>query len=56
MVERAKTGEMPVLRVAIWDKVSQGGVPYENARLDLARSEKGEKGTQENTEDDGLPF
>tara|TARA_R100001143_G_scaffold54547_1_gene50367 strand:- start:81 stop:365 length:285 start_codon:yes stop_codon:yes gene_type:complete len=53
MVERAKTGEMPVLRVAIWDRVSKGGVPYENARLDLARSERG---TQEDTEDDGLPF
>jgi len=39
MLERAKTGEMPVLRVAMWEKISQAGNNYDNFRLELARSE-----------------
>ena len=39
MLERAKTGEMPVLKVAMWEKTSQAGNNYDNFRLELARSE-----------------
>tara|TARA_R100000656_G_scaffold98693_1_gene71597 strand:- start:591 stop:809 length:219 start_codon:yes stop_codon:yes gene_type:complete len=28
MVERAKTGTMPVLKVAMWDRTSKAGMPY----------------------------
>ena len=39
MLERAKTGEMPILRVAMWEKTSQAGNNYDNFRLELAKSE-----------------
>jgi len=39
MLERAKTGEMPVLRVAMWEKTSQAGNNYDNFKLELAKSE-----------------
>jgi hypothetical protein len=35
MVERAKTGQMPVLRVAMWNRTSKSGVSYRNFRLEL---------------------
>ena len=39
MLERAKTGEMPVLKVAMWEKTSQAGNNYDNFKLELAKSE-----------------
>ena len=35
MVDRAKTGTMPVLRVAMWERTSKAGMPYKNFRLEL---------------------
>ena len=37
MVERAKSGQMPVLRVAMWERTSKAGMPYKNFRLELDR-------------------
>jgi len=37
MVERAKTGTMPVLRVAMWNRTSKAGLDYRNFRLELER-------------------
>tara|TARA_R110002020_G_scaffold312449_3_gene527930 strand:- start:857 stop:1165 length:309 start_codon:yes stop_codon:yes gene_type:complete len=37
MVDRAKTGTMPVLRVAMWERTSKAGMPYKNFRLELER-------------------
>lgn len=37
MLERAKTGEMPVLKVAMWENTSKAGQNYDNFRLELAR-------------------
>ena len=37
MLERAKTGEMPVLKVAMWENTSKAGQSYDNFRLELAR-------------------
>ena len=39
MLERAKTGEMPILRVAMWEKMSQAGNNYDNFKLELAKSD-----------------
>jgi|TARA_R110000744_G_scaffold43731_2_gene97838 hypothetical protein len=57
MVDRAKTGTMPVLRVAMWNRTSKTGTPYRNFRLELERetSEKKQEDLAEE-EDDGLPF
>jgi len=52
MVERAKTGEMPVLRVAMWERTSKAGNNYENFRLELAKAE----GPAKPEEDDDFPF
>lgn len=64
MVERAKTGTMPVLRVAMWNRTSKAGTPYRNFRLELERVKRPtieandddpvQKDTAE--DDDGLPF
>ena len=62
MLERAKGGEMPVLSVAIWERVSRNNRTYENAQLQLKPS-TGHTDTppspEENDEEedeDGLPF
>lgn len=57
MVDRAKTGTMPVLRVAMWNNTSKTGTPYRNFRLELEKETldmKQEDVVEE--EDDGLPF
>ncbi len=58
MVERAKTGQMPVLRVAMWENVSKAGMPYKNFRLELDRpaDEAPAAEPEPEEEDDGLPF
>ena len=57
MLERAKTGEMPVLKVAMWERTSKAGNPYENFRIELAQPE-GPAPTEEEeeNEDDDFPF
>tara|TARA_R100000808_G_C2141107_1_gene148928 strand:+ start:1670 stop:1966 length:297 start_codon:yes stop_codon:yes gene_type:complete len=57
MVERAKSGQMPVLRVAMWERTSKAGMPYKNFRLELDRV-KDEVPVEEPAEeaDDELPF
>ena len=37
MVDRAKTGTMPVLRAAMWDRTSKAGLDYRFFRLELER-------------------
>ena len=62
MVDRAKTGTMPVLRVAMWERVSKAGMPYKNFRLELERIKTevpeptAEEAPVEEENDDGLPF
>jgi len=65
MVNKAKEGAMPKLKVAIWDRTSKGGTQYENARLeiDLGKTGSGpvkveaeETKEEAKKEDDGLPF
>ena len=62
MVDRAKTGTMPVLRVAMWERVSKAGMPYKNFRLELERIKTEvpeatvEEAPVEEENDDGLPF
>tara|TARA_R110002051_G_scaffold257743_1_gene316740 strand:- start:870 stop:1169 length:300 start_codon:yes stop_codon:yes gene_type:complete len=58
MLERAKTGEMPILRVAMWEKTSQAGNNYDNFKLELAKSEASvtvDKNLNDETDDD-FPF
>jgi hypothetical protein len=58
MLERAKTGEMPVLRVAMWEKTSQAGNNYDNFKLELAKSEASvtvDKDLNDEADDD-FPF
>ena len=56
-VERAKSGQMPVLRVAMWERTSKAGMPYKNFRLELDRV-RDEAPVEEPVEeaDDELPF
>ena len=62
MVDRAKTGTMPVLRVAMWERVSKAGMPYKNFRLELERVKtevpeaEAEEASSEGESDDGLPW
>lgn len=61
MVERAKTGMMPVLRVAMWERTSKAGMPYKNFRLELERLKAPEpeskvEEVEEQESDDGLPW
>tara|TARA_R110002020_G_scaffold62814_2_gene167623 strand:- start:1768 stop:2079 length:312 start_codon:yes stop_codon:yes gene_type:complete len=62
MVDRAKTGTMPVLRVAMWERVSKAGMPYKNFRLELERIKAEvsepvvEEASPEGENDDGLPW
>tara|TARA_R110002020_G_scaffold16143_12_gene57199 strand:+ start:468 stop:782 length:315 start_codon:yes stop_codon:yes gene_type:complete len=63
MVDRAKTGVMPVLRVAMWENTSKAGMPYKNFRLELERTQSAPEnegvasrdGATEGGED-GLPW
>tara|TARA_R110000751_G_scaffold293594_3_gene401264 strand:- start:195 stop:500 length:306 start_codon:yes stop_codon:yes gene_type:complete len=58
MLERAKTGEMPVLKVAMWEKTSQSGISYDNFKLELARPENpvtADKDINDDVNDD-FPF
>jgi len=62
MVDRAKTGTMPVLRVAMWERVSKAGMPYKNFRLELERIKDDvpeaevEEVSAGGESDDGLPW
>ena len=54
MVSHAKQGEMPTVKVAIWNRTSKKGVDYENARLEILPLQDVAVASEE--EDDGLPF
>ena len=54
MVSHAKQGEMPTVKVAIWNRTSKKGVDYENARLEILPLQEVAVASEE--EDDGLPF
>jgi hypothetical protein len=63
MVERAKTGTMPVLRAAMWNRTSKAGLDYRFFRLELERvkSMPTEEPTNSDTSEDkdtneGLPW
>ena len=56
MLERAKTGELPVLKVAMWESTSKAGNPYENFRLELAQPEGPVVQEKEEEEEDDFPF
>ena len=55
MVAHAKEGEMPTVKVAIWNRTSKKGVDYENARLEILPLQSVAV-TSDDEEDDGLPF
>ena len=55
MVSHAKEGEMPIVRVAIWNRTSKKGVDYENARLEILPIQRVLVGNDDE-EDDDLPF
>ncbi len=54
MVSHAKQGEMPTVKVAIWNRTSKKGIDYENARLEILPLQDVAVASEE--EDDGLPF
>ena len=60
MVNKAKQGTMPKLKVAIWDRTSKSGMAYENARLEIDLSGSTDVAatvtSSSEQEDDGLPF
>ena len=63
MVEEAKSGTMPTVKVAMWERTGRGsGKPYQYMRLELDQTngasveEPVEEGGGEEKEDDGLPF
>ena len=63
MLERAKTGEMPVLKVAMWENISKSGQSYDNFRLELARpaepsgmEDGGDSSDSSDSSDDDFPF
>ena len=64
MVNKAKEGTMPKLKVAIWDRTSKGGTQYENARLEIdlkngsgpVKVEAEEVKEEPKKEDDELPW
>tara|TARA_R110000824_G_scaffold297036_1_gene485277 strand:+ start:932 stop:1270 length:339 start_codon:yes stop_codon:yes gene_type:complete len=45
MVDRAKTGTMPVLRAAMWNRTSKAGLDYKFFRLELERVKSMEEPT-----------
>ena len=63
MVERAKTGTMPVLRAAMWERTSKAGLDYRFFRLELERvkstpTEEPTNGdaTESKEDNEGLPW
>ena len=63
MVDRAKTGTMPVLRAAMWNRTSKAGLDYKFFRLELERvkdmptAEPTSSSTSDDEGDDGgLPW
>ena len=57
MVSHAKEGEMPVVKVAIWNRRSKKGIDYENARLEILPLQSvAVTSDDDDEEDDGLPF
>jgi len=56
MVEEAKSGTMPNLKVAMWERTGRdSGKPYQYMRLELDQR-GGASDEEEEEEDDGLPF
>ena len=63
MVEEAKSGTMPNLKVAMWERTGrESGKPYQYMRLELQHSQSNGATVEEpveqeqEQEDDGLPF
>mgnify|MGYP003140580780 FL=1 len=66
MVDRAKTGTMPVLRAAMWNRTSKNGLDYRFFRLELEReksmpteepkSNGAPEGKEDKGDDDELPW
>ena len=58
MVAHAKEGQMPVVKVAIWNRRSKKGTDYENARLEIlpVESVAVTSDDDDEEEEDGLPF
>ena len=59
MVEEAKSGTMPSLKVAMWAREGrESGKPYQFIRLELKQSNGAavEEPVDQEEEDDGLPF
>jgi hypothetical protein len=59
MVEEAKSGTMPTLKVAMWAREGrESGKPYQFMRLELKQSNGAavEEPVDQEEEDDGLPF
>ena len=59
MVEEAKSGTMPTVKVAMWERTGRdSGKPYQYMRLELDQQGGAPKQKEEETEieDDGLPF
>ena len=56
MVSHAREGEMPIVRVAIWNRTSKKGTDYENARLEIHPVQSVAVTSDDDEEDDGLPF
>jgi len=59
MVEEAKSGTMPTVKVAMWERTGRdSGKAYQYMRLELDQQGEAPKQEEEETEieDDGLPF
>ena len=59
MVEEAKSGTMPSLKVAMWAREGrESGKPYQFIRLEIKQSNGAavEEPVDQEEEDDGLPF
>ena len=58
MVEEAKSGTMPTVKVAMWANTGRdSGKPYQYMRIELdQRRGSSEQEEDAETEDDGLPF
>ena len=56
MVSHAKQGEMPTVKVAIWNRTSEKGLDYENARLEILPIQDVAVTADVEEADDGLPF
>ena len=55
MVEEAKSGTMPTVKVAMWERTGRdSGKPYQYMRLEL--DQRGGEADEKEEEDDGLPF